>query len=629
MLSGCDCNSLSGAHVFGGVVTGYILIRSCIRRIREPNIPTENDKALRASIRQKYSSKRVPEDVDTVIIGSGMGGLSCAAILARLGKKVLVLEQHNDVAGGGTHQFDLNGFRFDSGLHYTVPWSVPIFALTCGKKESDVCPFELMGDSNSTVDKIHLHNIQNSSNNFRVPSFDMQLHEAHMKRLYNEFPHDRKALDEFMRMSNRAMDFVKVFLGMRLLPKWLQRIMWNLVPRSMMDVVSQTAEEILPRLTSNKKLISLLSSMWIDTGARPDKASFMMTAAVFRGVSMEGGCYPSKGAESMAIELAQTIRAHGGTILVRASVDEILTESGHVCGVRVRRAAPNAHPTNTSRTSNVTRHEDVMVVRCRRVVSACGYSNTFNRLLPGHITKKHDIPRTLPVKQSAGFVMANIGINGSPEELDIFNTNTWHIPTDASDDAFVPMRAYFESPLGDENTGYLGIPTFITFPSVKDKEWSSSHPGRVSCQMLMMADYSWFERFAHDMKSNRDHAVQEYENIKRAWARRAEQMLFHYFPKAQGHVSMVDISTPLAIENYLFADQGAAVGIDVTPERFVDPVVRDHLDCVTKIPGLFLTGQDTVLCGVTLCQLSGVITALRMEGFCAGVKILLSAILAG
>jgi hypothetical protein len=71
------------------------------------------------------------------------------------------------------------------------------------------------------------------------------------------------------------------------------------------------------------------------------------------------------------------------------------------------------------------------------------------------------------------------------------------------------------------------------------------------------------------------------------------------------------------------------VGADVTPTRFVDPEVRDLLDPVTKIKGLYLTGQDTVLCGVTLCQLAGVITALRMEGFLAGVKILGQSILLG
>jgi phytoene dehydrogenase-like protein len=47
---------------------------------------------------------------------------------------------------------------------------------------------------------------------------------------------------------------------------------------------------------------------------------------------------------------------------------------------------------------------------------------------------------------------------------------------------------------------------------------------------------------------------------------------------------------------------GAAVGIDVTPQRFTDPVILQQLDVATKIPNLYMTGQDTVLCGVTLCQ---------------------------
>ena len=51
-------------------------------------------------LRKKYSPKNVPDyDIDTIVIGSGMGGLSCAAVLGRLGYKVLVLEQHYDVAG--------------------------------------------------------------------------------------------------------------------------------------------------------------------------------------------------------------------------------------------------------------------------------------------------------------------------------------------------------------------------------------------------------------------------------------------------------------------------------------------------------------------------------------------------
>ncbi len=68
----------------------------------------------------------------------------------------------------------------------------------------------------------------------------------------------------------------------------------------------------------------------------------------------------------------------------------------------------------------------------------------------------------------------------------------------------------------------------------------------------------------------------------------------------------MDISTPLSIQHYLRATHGAAVGLDSPPQRFLDPEVRDALDPITNIPGLALTGQDTVICGVTLCQVSAI-----------------------
>ena len=60
---------------------------------------------------------------DAVIVGSGMAGLSCAALLSTFGYRVLVLEQHETV-GGGAHCYAVDGkskWKFDSGLHYTIP----------------------------------------------------------------------------------------------------------------------------------------------------------------------------------------------------------------------------------------------------------------------------------------------------------------------------------------------------------------------------------------------------------------------------------------------------------------------------------------------------------------------------
>ena len=51
---------------------------------------------------------------EIVIIGSGLGGLSCGAVLAKYGYDVIVCESHT-IAGGAAHSFEYKGFKFDSG----------------------------------------------------------------------------------------------------------------------------------------------------------------------------------------------------------------------------------------------------------------------------------------------------------------------------------------------------------------------------------------------------------------------------------------------------------------------------------------------------------------------------------
>ena len=72
-----------------------------------------------------FSQKKIPKEIDAIVIGSGIGGLTTAAILAKANKKVLVLEQH-DQAGGCCHTFTKKGFEFDVGEYLSTPPPSPL-----------------------------------------------------------------------------------------------------------------------------------------------------------------------------------------------------------------------------------------------------------------------------------------------------------------------------------------------------------------------------------------------------------------------------------------------------------------------------------------------------------------------
>ena len=80
----------------------------------------QNKPKLSASqlrIGKRYRAERVADDYDVIVLGSGIGGLTSAALLSQLGKKVIVLEQHY-TAGGFTHAYERNGYEWDVGVHY-------------------------------------------------------------------------------------------------------------------------------------------------------------------------------------------------------------------------------------------------------------------------------------------------------------------------------------------------------------------------------------------------------------------------------------------------------------------------------------------------------------------------------
>jgi len=75
-------------------------------------------------------------EADVVVIGSGIGGLCCGALLARYDQDVIVLESH-DHPGGAAHSFEIKGYKFDSGpslfsgLQSRGPQANPLAQVQC------------------------------------------------------------------------------------------------------------------------------------------------------------------------------------------------------------------------------------------------------------------------------------------------------------------------------------------------------------------------------------------------------------------------------------------------------------------------------------------------------------------
>ena len=117
-----------------------------------------------------------------------------------------------------------------------------------------------------------------------------------------------------------------------------------------------------------------------------------------------------------------------------------------------------------------------------------------------------------------------------------------------------------------------------------------------------MAPWGWFSTWDGSRWKKRG---ADYDALKTKLTERLLSTLDKHVPQARAHVTHAELSTPLSTKHFAAWEHGEIYGIDHGPARFRENWLRPQ----TKIPGLYLTGQDVVTCGVAGALLGGSICA--------------------
>jgi len=248
---------------------------------------------------------------DAVVIGSGIGGLVAANLLAREGLKVLLAEQHYMV-GGYCSTFRRGGFTFDASTHFYPLLGNPETLTGRLLAELGVATGWIKMDP---VDTFHFPD----GTRFAVPA-DL---DAYLAKLKLEFPEEAAALDSFFTVV-REVYLLGLFHYFRGRPE----------PDRLAPYRDLTVREALDRWFRDPKLKLLLTADCPHWGSPPGRTSFVFDS-MLRLSYFLGNYYPRGGSQAFADELALRFEEKGGHLLTSTPVRRIVVERGAARGVEI------------------------------------------------------------------------------------------------------------------------------------------------------------------------------------------------------------------------------------------------------------------------------------------------------
>jgi len=493
-----------------------------------------------------------PNNYDAIVIGSGIGSLTTAVLLAKLRKmRVLVLEQHFNL-GGQTHEFKRKGkFEFDVGLHYSCD----------------------MGEGNARIifdyitnGKVKWHKLPEDFEKFIYPDFQFNMPSsegAFKNRLFERYPAEKNAISRYFRdMKSASLWYTFAHIN-DTFPGWARWLVKSGF-RRWGRFANITAKEYFDLHFKDPQLKALLASQWGDYGLPPGEIAFGVHGLVVTS-SFKGGWYPVGGGKEIAKAIVPIIEAAGGKVISRRTVDEILIENNEAVGVRVH---------DTIKPDRLTEEYFAPII-----ISGAGAKNTFLKLLPNHfeLPFRQDLEK---VGDGYSALCVYIGLKESPEKLGADAANYWifdnynhGIPRNSSE---FPKNC------------------FLSFPSLRNPK-AKAHTASI---------VTWvnYEEFAQWQTRPWKRRGEEYERTKQEYARKVIDNIELLFPGFSDLIAYVDVSTPLSMEHFQGNARGAFYGIPAN----IDRLFKVWTHSKTPVKNLYLTGSDVMCIGVAGAMVGGV-----------------------
>jgi all-trans-retinol 13,14-reductase len=271
-------------------------------------------------------------EYDVIIVGAGIGGLVCGALLSKWGYKVLVLEQHYQV-GGFCSSFTRRGFVFNSGVEdVSGLWengSVTYLLNELGFRKDDL----FVENTRRIVYRGRVIDIPNSFNQF-------------IELLVKMFPEEERSINAFFSEAKNAYEECYKEVSLYGSPLPAELIVKVMGEKKLLEYpkehphfynwMNKTYKQKLDEYFKNEDLKTLLCSLLGYIGSQPDRISAASALTASLSYFIYGGYYPRGGAQNFANTLKKFIEDHNGKVMLMHRVDKILVENGKAIGVRCR-----------------------------------------------------------------------------------------------------------------------------------------------------------------------------------------------------------------------------------------------------------------------------------------------------